>query len=371
MLLRNKEDQITTVQTIYLVSSTIIAVGILTLPRVLAEEVGTPDMWISIILGGIFSLLTGFLVISLALRFPRKTFFDFSRQLAGRGAGSILSIMFVSYAILLGSFEIRSMGEVTQFYLLESTPIEPLMISMLWVGTYVVTGGINPIARLFELLAPITFMIFFLVIIMGVKMFHTENLLPVLGQGFIPVLKGVTPTFLTNSGIEFMMIWTAFMKEPQKAKRVIFWGIGLPISLYLTAIVIIIGALSLNGTKVETWPLITLIQQYEYRGILFERFESFLLIVWLIQIFATYVICHYIASLGLSQLFGKKLTPFVLIVLPFLYLTALFPQSINDVFAMGDMIGYYSLVVSVAFPVLLLGAARLKGERKGERRATN
>ncbi len=351
-------------QTIYLLSSTIIGFGIITIPRNLAEAVGTPDVWISIILGWIISLLIGLFCTNIALRFQGKTFFDFSKQLAGKGIGTILCIILIFYAILISSFEIRMMGEVTKFYLLENTPIEAILISMLWVGSYAVMGGINSLARLIQLLAPITFIVFFLVIIMGIKLFQTENILPVLGHGVIPVVKGIPPGFFVNSGVEFIMIWIAFMKHPKKAKKVVFFGTAIPTALNLTATILIIGALSINGVKADTYPLISFVKQYEYVGIFFERFESFLLIVWLIQIFFTYLLTHYTASLGLSQLFGKKLKPFVLLFLPIIYLIALFPGNLLDVFALQTYIGNYSLIISVIIPIFLIGIIMIKLKKK-------
>ncbi|MEI4789238.1 GerAB/ArcD/ProY family transporter [Bacillus sp. FJAT-53060] len=355
---------ITTMQTTYILSSTIIGFSIITVPRRLAEEVGTPDVWISIILGWIISLLIGLLITNFALRYQGKTFFDFSKQLAGKGIGTILCIIFIFYALLISGFEIRMMGEVTKFYLLENTPIEVILISMLWVGSYAAMGGINLIARLIQLLAPITFIIFFIVIIMGLKMFQTENILPVLGHGVIPVVKGIPPTLFTISGVEFIMIWIAFMKHPKKAKKAVFWGTAIPTALNLTATILTIGALSINGARADTYPLISFVKQYEYVGIFFERFESFLLIVWIIQIFFTYVLTHYTASLGLSQLFGKKLKPFVLLFLPIIYLIALFPRNLIDVFALETYAGYYGLIIMGVFIAIFFIGSKIKLKKK-------
>ncbi|MGR5954047.1 GerAB/ArcD/ProY family transporter [Bacillus paranthracis] len=38
---------------------------------------------------------------------------------------------------------------------------------------------------------------------------------------------------------------------------------------------------------------------------IFERFESLLLVIWIMQIFATYTISYYAAALGLAQLFKR------------------------------------------------------------------
>ena len=47
------EDQITTPQAVVLVTNIILGVAIFTLPRTSVEKVNTPDVWISVIFGGV------------------------------------------------------------------------------------------------------------------------------------------------------------------------------------------------------------------------------------------------------------------------------------------------------------------------------
>ncbi|MFG6147646.1 GerAB/ArcD/ProY family transporter [Halobacillus sp. B23F22_1] len=360
-------NEITTPQTIALVGSTLVAVGIFTLPRTLAEKVGTPDMWISILMGGGITIFSAFIIITLSLRFPQKTFFQFNQIIIGKWLGTIISLIFIIYVITLASFEIRSMSELTKFHLLEDTPLSVLMISMMWVGTYLLVGGINPIVRLFEFLFPITILIFLTIILLGFKVFDLDNIRPVLGLGVIPALKGITPTLLTNSGVEFLLVWVAFMKTPAHAKRVIGWGIGIPIVLYLVTIIVVTGALSVDRIKVETWPTFTLVQQYEYTGIIFERFESMFLVVWLIQIFFTYIVCHYIAAIGLSHILNVDFKKITYSLLPVIYIISLIPKSLNQISDMGTMIGYVSFVFAMIIPAILLGISWMAGLKEGEK----
>lgn len=53
------------------------------------------------------------------------------------------------------------MAEVTGLFLLEGTPTWAIIMPFMWVGLYLIIGGVNPIARLFEIIFPITIVIFF------------------------------------------------------------------------------------------------------------------------------------------------------------------------------------------------------------------
>ena len=71
----------------------------------------------------------------------------------------------------------------------------------------------------------------------------------------------------------------------------------------------VIGAFSIDGVLMRTWPTIDLMRSFEIQGLIFERFESLLLVIWIMQIFATYTICYYANALGLAQLLIKIFIP--------------------------------------------------------------
>nr|WP_318540841.1 GerAB/ArcD/ProY family transporter [Terribacillus saccharophilus] len=346
--------RLTTIQMIALLSSTLIAAGIFTLPRNLAMEVGTPDLWVCVLLGGICGYLSCLIIISLSLRFERLTFFEFNKLIVGKWVGTIISFGFIIYALVIGAFEIRSMGELTQFYLLEETPISVIIISMYWIAIYLLVGGINPIARLIELLTPICIVVFILVFCLGFKVFEINNLRPLFGLGPMPVLKGLTPTFLTFSGLEFLLVFIAMMQKPKQAKKVALIGLGIPVFLYLLAVIIIAGGLSIDRMTHQKWPTFAIIQEYEYEGILFERFDSLFLVVWLIQMFTTYVICQYVAAEGISTLTRLSYKKANYLLLAVVYIICLIPQDLNQLEKMGTIIGWTSFCFSFVIPSILL-----------------
>ncbi|MCH5586484.1 spore germination protein [Shimazuella sp. AN120528] len=345
-----REDQITAYQAAVFVSSFMLGVGILILPRSVSEVVNSPDGWISLLLSGLFVILISIIMIKLCQRFPRKNFFEFSQEIVGKWAGGILNFILIAYFIMAAGFEIRGMAEVTKLFLLPATPIFATIIPFICLGTYLITGGINPIARFFELMLPITIIVLILVFALSIKSFDIHNLLPVMGSEIWPVIKGGKATFLSLTGFEVMLIITAFMKEPHKAVKTTIIGITIPVIVYLVAIICTIGNLGVEGTNIRTWPTVSLMREFEYPGILFERFETFLLAVWIIQIFTTFVSCYYFAALGLSQLFKKDNSLFIFSLAPLIYLVTRLPKNINDLFHFAT----FESSIIILFVVLIL-----------------
>lgn len=353
-MMASPKDQITTPQAVVVVTNFILGTGILTLPRTSVEKVKTPDIWITVILGGLMAMIAGVIIVKLSQQFPKKTFYQYSQEIVGKWAGGLFSLLIVCYFLTTSAFQIRSMAEVIQFFLLEDTPIWAIIMPFMWVGLYLIIGGMNPLARLFEIIFPITIVIFLLVAFMSFKIFDIDNLRPVLGLGMTPVLAGLKTTSLSYTGLEIMLILLIFMKEPNKAVKVVLVGITIPLVFYVITVVMVIGALSIDGVVTRTWPTVDLMRSFEMIGLIFERFESLLLVIWIMQIFATFTLAHYAAALGLAQLLKKSIRPFMYSLLPVIYIIALIPRNINDLFKLGDMIGNGALFLFGLLPILLL-----------------
>jgi len=359
----NSKDRITTPQTTIVVTNFILGTGILTLPRAAAEKVKTPDIWLTVILGGIIAMIAGVIMVKLSQQFPERTFYQYSQEIVGKWMGKLFSFLMIGYFLALGGFHARSLAEVTGYLLLEGTPKWAIIMPFMWASLYLIRGGINPIARLFEIILPITVILFLLVALMSIKIFEVDNLRPVLGSGVTPVLKGIKTTALAFTGPEIMLIILAFMKEPHKAGKAVLVGITIPLFIYVITVVMVIGALSVDGVVTRTWPTLDLIRSFELTGLIFERFDSLLLVVWIMQMFTSFTVNHYAASLGLSQLFQKNIHPFMYGVLPVIYLISMIPKNINDVFKVGDMVGNAALVLFGFLPMLLLIISKVKGRK--------
>ena len=183
---------------------------------------------------------------------------------------------------------------------------------------------------------------------MSIGIFEIDNLRPVLGLGFIPVLKGIKTTTLAYSGAEIMLLLLVFMEKPNKGVKVVLVGTAIPLIFYVITVVMVIGAFSIDGVMTRTWPTFDLMRSFEIPGLIFERFESLLLVIWIMQIFSTYTIRHDAAAFGLAQLFKKNIIYlFMYGLLPVVYIIALIPKNTNDLFELGDMIGNTALCLLV------------------------
>lgn len=352
-MIPNSQNKITNVQASVAVFMTIMGVGVISLPMVSAEAVKTPDIWLSVIMSGFIAMIFAFFVVSLGRKFPRQTFYQYSRHITGKPIGFLLNLTIASYFITLSGYEVRAMAEVIRGYLLDQTPIEVTMSIFISVGVYLVVGGIKPIVKLFELYFPIILVFFLFMFILSYTNFEVDNVRPVLGDGIRPIIQGIKPTALSYFGFEIMFILTAYMDKPQKALYTTLMGIGLTMVIYLIMLVLVIGALTVEEVRLLTFPTMELVKSIELKGFFLERFETFFIIMWVITTFTTFTISLYIASLGWQQTFNKNCSTITYVLIPVIYLAAMYPQDINSVFKYGDYVGYFGILVSGIFPLSL------------------
>lgn len=357
------DDKISTSQTSIFITNTLLGAGLLTLPRSVTEAVQTPDAWISVLLGGVSIILVALVMVKLSQQFPNNTVFQYSKRIIGTIPAAFLCLLLITYFIIVAGFEARIMAEVTQFYLLEGTPIWAVIIAFIWVGSYLIFGGINSIARVYQIIFPIAFLTLFLSYFLSFRLFDIDYLRPVLSEGMLPVIKGMKSTVLVFSGFEVTMNLVAHMRNPERAVKAVITGISIPIVIYLMTVIVVIGGMSTDAVLRSTWPTLDLLRSFEVAGLFFERFEFPFLVIWLMQMFCTFLSFYFNASLGISQVFNIKVTVVFFGLIPLIFLSSIIPKRINDVFKVGNAAGLVGLllVVFIIGTLFVINIIRRKG----------
>ncbi|MDO3676248.1 GerAB/ArcD/ProY family transporter [Paenibacillus ehimensis] len=358
----NRKDQITSRQASFIVSKSMIGTGILFLPQVVAKEVGTPDGWISVLIGGFLALLAGYVIIKLNQRFPKQTFFEFSQTVFGKWIGAVHIVLLSAYFTISSGYLARIMGEVIHMYLLDKTPIAFIIITFMLVAAYLATGGINSIARLIELFFPVILIILAALIAFSFKEFDLDNIRPVLAEGLRPVWKGIPSSTFSYSGFEIMLVLSAFMQEPRDAVKSMLKGIGLVIPLYTLTVLIAIGTLTVEEVKTLPWPTMSVAKDIELPGGFFERFESLFSVLWVMSMYSTFVPYYYVASLGMSHLFRRNFRTFIYLLFPVIYIIAMLPKKLNEVLSIGNFLNDFALFIIVIMPLYFWIFVKLRGK---------
>lgn len=356
-------DKITSTQAVIFITDSVLGAGILTLPRDVAEQTQTPDAWLSILLGGGVVMLAVLLMVKLSQQFPESTIFEFSSKIAGKVPGSVMSLLLIFYFLVLAGFEIRALAEVNIFFLLEGTPIWAVIIPFIWTAAYLTSGGINCIARLFQIIFPVSILILLLSLVFSMRMFDINHLRPFLGEGLPPVFKGLKSSLLIFTGSEVVLFLVGHMQHPKQAVKAILAGISIPFMLYFCTTVIVIGSMSVDAVLRSTWPTLDLLRSFEVTGLFFERLEFPFLVIWMMQMFCNFTIYFFTTTLGVSKIFRIKFPAALFALMPVVFIVALIPKTMNDVFALGGAVGNIGvfLFILVTVPLSVIYLIRKKG----------
>lgn len=128
----------------------------------------------------------------------------------------------------------------------------------------------------------------------------------------------------------------------------------------MITVIIVVGALFIDGVVKSTWPTIDLIRGFEMPGLVFEWFESLHLVIWIMQIFSNFTISYYAAAFRLSQLFKINIQPIIYRLLLMIYTIAITLKNFNQLVKVGDFIDNSALFLVGLLPLSLLVPSKVR-----------
>ncbi|WP_350302516.1 GerAB/ArcD/ProY family transporter [Peribacillus frigoritolerans] len=347
-----------------IISCSMLGIGMLTLPRTITEKIQSSDGWIVLILNGIAIALLICLFVVLLKKHKVANYYTYMEEAYGKLLSKLIGLVVVVYFIGVASFEVLAMSEMVRFYLLEETPVEIVILSMILASVHLLTGKIKAIAKACVFFLPLTIVIVLLIYLFSLRVVELKNLQPVLAKGLLPVMKGMGSGTLSFFGIELFIFLFGVVKNQNKIKSGVLIGFFIPLILYVITYVLVVATLTVPEVKAVTWPTISFIQSFEVTGIFLERMELFLLITWILQFFLTHAIYYYFAAEGLTKIFNNSYTTNLIVLVPVVFFLAKVPKNTIEIFKMSDLLGYLFPVILIGLPIITFVIVQLKRSRR-------
>lgn len=340
----------------------------LILPRI-ASELASGDGWIIVIGGGIISIIYALIITTLAKMFPNQNIVEYAEVIFSKPVAMLIGVVFCLKLIVFAGLEMRVFGELIKQTLLKNTPIEIIMITMLFVVTYITRKGYEARARLAEfliffILIPIIFI--FLFIIPDVKL---HNIAPILVTNPKQIVYGSFIISFAYSGIELLLLATPFVKSPNELtkttiKSIVFVGILNTVICLFT-----LGAFGPIETSRQIWPVMTIMQMIHLPGALIQRQDALMMSFWIMIVFLLINAYLFFSGLLIKKIAGLKEQNFLILPLvPIVYLIALIPNNIVETYEWLTIITrYVSSLFLIVIPLILLIVAKVKGMGQSEK----
>lgn len=277
------------------------------------------DAWLSVIIGAVIANFVIYLFIKLAARFPDLGYFQYLQIIWGKPIGYIITLLyFLFWLAYLSSIFYETLLANKLLFLPQTPTILPLVIfavSLIWVISY----GLAPIIRFFQLMLPFMVIPLLLLALLFINALRFDNFLPFLGEGILPVLKGSFYALGAFQGPEVLLFAAPLFIGIREGVKPAILAFNLTAFFGWSNTVAAIGILGVENIKEAVLPGIDVVNLLELPGFPVERFGLFLTLPWLIAIYTTLAIYLYLFCYNFIELFDlshRKIIICILTALP-------------------------------------------------------
>ena len=344
----------------------IIGVGILSLPSDIALIMGN-DGWIGILLGGLITIPFIIMIDKLFKLFPNRDFFQLGKEIIHPWTFKFLLIIFWFYSILLLSISVRIFADIMKTYLLETTPTEIIIFTMLLATSYIARCQIETLARMAVIIYPIIFAFVIFLLLISIHSGDFTNIFPVFRLDWKSILKGISTVIFSYGGYEFSLLVLPMAENKDKTLKYNLKGILIVIGIYLIVYFITLSQYGIYQLKREIWPTIALVKEVDLPGFFVENLDGIVLSIWIMAIYGSLGPVFHFSGVILGDLLNTKTHKiYILPLIPVIYTISLLPKNIVETDAiLWGVLKYFSIVAIMVIPSILffLGSIR---KRRGK-----
>jgi spore germination protein KB len=300
-----KEQQIEPRQFFILVLLFTIGTAIIVGPHLAAAD-AHQDGWIAAIVGLLLGIILVGVYATFGKRLHEKTLVEMTELVFGKWIGSVISLLFVAYLIVLGAIVLINISHFTVSRILIKTPI--VSVEYIYVGMIIFATilGLEVLARAAEVLVPFFFFLFLLFVIGQFPHIDLNNVRPVLENGFYPVIKSSFEyaAFVFGELVIFLMM-LPFVSKKDKLKRYYISGTALGGFVIFIVVALSLLVLGANDTIYYTYPTYTLAKKIGYENVI-QRVEVIMAGIWYISIFFKLSLLMRVIIVSLKQIFRLR-----------------------------------------------------------------
>ena len=138
-------------------------------------------------------------------------------------------------SVLISARIVRVFADIIKVFILVETPVEVMILSMLLVSVYITRHGLEPIARMAELLFPLMVIAILLVTFFALWNIDKLNLLPIFGAGVWPsIVAGLKASFFDLQMKVSFLLLLPFLLKPRNALKISALALSIDLAFRVT-----------------------------------------------------------------------------------------------------------------------------------------
>ncbi|WP_392486196.1 endospore germination permease [Haloimpatiens sp. FM7315] len=352
MDVESKNNFITKYQLFATIVVTITGVGFFSYPSAMARTVGT-DGWIVTILSGFIVYVLMYLIHKIVRLNDYGSLHMILENNYGKIFSIIIAIVFSVLNIMLISVGMRVFAEVIKMYLLEKTPVEFIVMIMIITGSILVRGELDVLIKFNEVSFWIMFIPIYLVMFLLCKGTDFTNVLPVFNNSIYKYMEGIALTAFSFEGFEIAYLVLPHVKQKRNISKTLFKSVVFVVVFYSAITILTVCTFGVQQTKSLIWSTLTMIKSINIPESFVEQWEGIVMVFWIIFYITTFVNIYYFSADTLEKTFKFGDIKFSSILLvPIIYLTALYPENLGEVYNLFNDISFVLPIFALAFIII-------------------
>lgn len=350
-----EKGKISTRQFTLMLFSLLLSTIMFGLPRFLIEQ-SKQDVWQIMLITFVTDAALAIIYFVLGMRYPQQTMIQYSETILGPWLGKIIGLLYVLFFGYMTLIILKTISEFVDTVLLTDTPELAINFILLLVSLYAVNAGLEVVARLSEVIAPLMLIPLLIILSFSLNQVELGNLLPVFQHNVWESLKSSLQPISWYGVCIVMGIFMAYHNHPKESLKAKWIAISSVTVLTIMTLMSLITIFGTSYSSQQVYPVFRLAQIIKV-GDFFERIETLVIIFQIAGALVGLIILYYSSVLGLAQIFKMKryqtLTPYfgvsMLILSVFVY------SNITEVQQFTETIfPFLALFIEVFLIIMLL-----------------
>jgi spore germination protein KB len=318
------------------------------------------DLWISPV-WALSGLITALVALRLHNMYPGHNIVQACERIVGRLPGKMIGLVILLIYLYLNGIIIREYSEFLVGAFLYQTPLIVISGSMVLVCALAVRGGVEIVGRFAELFLPAFLVLLLFILIPIIPDLRASNMLPVMGEGIMPSIKGsgiLQALFSEYITVSFLLPFVADRENATKSTLISLFGVIFTLVISNLMTLLLLGEITGN----YTYPFL-LLSRYISLAEFFAHLEALFMAVWVLGVFVKICVFFYVSVLGVAQ--WLNLSDYKPIVFPLGFILTLLSiwvaSNLQELtHAIVTSVTFSLLTAFVAIPVLLFCIAWVK-----------
>ena len=340
----------------------LMGIATLLLPPYLARLSGMDGIWAILAgttLGFIYLIYLGWIMKQMGM--DAMSYLETKVKL---GVRSITLIFLLIHCVLTAGFTAYVFAKLIQYSLVPQTSFGVILMVILTLAAYAISGGMESRARVYEVLFWVVLIPYIGMMLASVKMLELDYIKGMFLTSRADFGKSIYLVFLFFTPLFFSLFLVGEKKKDDRRNMIKTISISILIAggILLGSYGLLLGNFGREALASMQYPVVTLMSTIQFKGNFLKRMDAFMVAVWFFTLYALLNLhLHYgVAMLRMIFSKGKSRKWQVFVGTVFVFFIGYCMSQKEDLVWM--FINYYSYV---AVPLMVLGpAVLLIGKRK-------